>query len=220
MSSVDLCFCESFVIFAKDAAKEFEQSSLPIAQDTAAILLAIAKMDIPKTPLARHPFPPVSDTLNIAIRSLTQNAPPSFAMSLFVNVARLCNFLSWRMAGGGKMPEIGVTEIIGPDGVIKNRDCRIGLFYQLPAFFYDYHQHEAEELYLQLCGQTTWFADGQPAKQNSGGAFIHHQSLQPHAMKTAAEPMLAIWRWSGNIAINSYTMHKNDRHSDAGVCYS
>lgn len=93
---------------------------------------------------------------------------------------------------------IGFAELIGPRGPLIAPDSRAGFTLMAPHTFYPLHRHPAVELYLVISGTAEWIA---PPSQRfvPPGDYILHASNQPHAMRTAADPLLALYAWSGNL---------------------
>jgi quercetin dioxygenase-like cupin family protein len=67
-----------------------------------------------------------------------------------------------------------------------------------PDTFYPLHAHPAIELYLVIAGHAQWTT---PASERivPPGEFVLHHANQPHAMRTFAEPLLALYGWRGEI---------------------
>ena len=125
--------------------------------------------------------------------------------SLFAKAADISPFLSWRAAINGKIPTLGVAEILGPTGTVACEESRAGLFFQPANMFYSWHKHAAEEIYLPIYGTATWFVTGKPpAVIPPAGECIHHLSQQAHAMQTTETPVLALWGWHGDLDFNTY----------------
>lgn len=98
---------------------------------------------------------------------------------------------------------ISVATLMGPEGPIPAPDVRLGLVYMQPDRYYPLHLHDADETYVILAGQALWTA-GDDLRMRGPGDMIHHPSLMPHAFRTGAEGFLALWRWSGDINLQSY----------------
>jgi hypothetical protein len=93
---------------------------------------------------------------------------------------------------------IGFAELIGPGGALIAPDCRIGFTLMAPHTFYPLHRHPAVELYWVIAGTAEWIAP--PSKRLvPPGECILHTTDQPHAMRTRAEPLLALYAWSGDL---------------------
>ena len=64
-----------------------------------------------------------------------------------------------------------------------------------PATHYPRHRHEAEEIYLPLSGTAAWQQGDAIWREQPPGTLIHHVSNEPHAMRTGAGPLLALYLW-------------------------
>ncbi len=93
---------------------------------------------------------------------------------------------------------IAFAEVIGPDGPLDAPDCRIGFTLMAPATLYPLHAHPAIELYLVLSGEAQWSTPTAERIVPPGG-FVLHRSNEPHAMRTFAAPLLALYAWRGAI---------------------
>ena len=59
------------------------------------------------------------------------------------------------------------------------------------------HRHAAEEVYIVISGTAAW-ARGEAAEAlRPPGSVIHHPPWMSHGMRTAEEPLLALYLWSG-----------------------
>lgn len=93
---------------------------------------------------------------------------------------------------------IGFAELIGPDGPMHAPQCRVGFTLMAPNTFYPLHAHPAIELYLVIAGHAEWTAS-EARQVMPPGRFVLHRSNEPHAMRTLAEPLLALYSWSGDL---------------------
>jgi quercetin dioxygenase-like cupin family protein len=93
---------------------------------------------------------------------------------------------------------IAFAEFIGPEAPLRVPSVRIGFTLIAPHTAYPLHAHPAVELYWVLYGHARWAAR-QGERVVPPGDFVLHDSGEPHAMHTAAEPLLALWGWSGDI---------------------
>lgn len=103
-----------------------------------------------------------------------------------------------------------VVSLVGPAAPIPSETCRAGLFVQRSGAFYPPHAHSAEETYVMLAGTAEWQVDFGPWRRHGPGDMIHHPSEAPHATRTGTIPILAAWRWSGDIRSETYRMVSND----------
>lgn len=99
-----------------------------------------------------------------------------------------------------------VAALLGPGALVEVPDLRGGLFMQRAGLFYPLHAHNAEETYAMLAGEGEWTLEGHAPVLHGAGALIHHPSNAGHATRTRARPLLAAWRWSGDIDTTSYRM--------------
>ena len=98
------------------------------------------------------------------------------------------------------------AELIGPGALFESDAVSIGLFVQSPDLDYVTRQHAAEESFFMLGGLGLWTAGDGPEHAETAGAQIHHPSMMPHASRTAKMPLLAAWRWTGDISVEQYTL--------------
>ena len=113
--------------------------------------------------------------------------------------------------GGDKMPasfagRSAYNEIVGPDGFAASDSLRFGLYVQAPESFYPPHNHAAEEFYYVLSGTARWQKGEEALSLKPPGSCIRHAPWQRHAMETMAEPLLALWVWTGDLDMASYRM--------------
>ncbi|GMG82022.1 hypothetical protein LNKW23_12350 [Paralimibaculum aggregatum] len=98
-----------------------------------------------------------------------------------------------------------VAPLIGPGALVEIAGLRAGLFLQRPEALYPLHAHAAEETYAVLHGAADWTLDAVTTRHDAG-ALIHHPAHGAHATRTGPAPMLAAWRWSGDIRLETYRM--------------
>ncbi len=98
------------------------------------------------------------------------------------------------------------VELIGPTGMFAQSDIRIGLFFQSAALNYVTREHAAEETFIMLAGQAFWSCNDDELISRSVGDIIHHPSMAPHKSVTDKSPLLALWRWTGDIAYEKYKL--------------
>lgn len=111
--------------------------------------------------------------------------------------------LAWRQTYGPEdfgadfLERYGWTELIGARGPVMSDRIAVGFLLLGPALTYPPHSHDAEEVYLPLSGRAAWRRAAQPWRRVSPGALVHHPSRLPHAIRTATEPLLALYAWRG-----------------------
>ena len=111
--------------------------------------------------------------------------------------------LCWRQTYDGRnvpatfLDRYGWAELLGPYGAFACDHARLGLLLLGRETLYPSHAHAAEELYLVLAGTADWRGGDGPWQPRPPGTAIHHPPHLPHAMRTSAEPMLAMYLWWG-----------------------
>jgi mannose-6-phosphate isomerase-like protein (cupin superfamily) len=118
-------------------------------------------------------------------------------------IAALAPSLEWRQTysaddfGERFLESYGWTEWIGQRGMFESDAIACGVLLLGPDIEYPAHSHEAEEIYLPLAGSARWRSGDAGWRVQAPGACIHHPSWTPHAMRTAEEPLLALYVWRG-----------------------
>jgi hypothetical protein len=111
--------------------------------------------------------------------------------------------LGWRHAYqvDDKLPDFSQcyadAEVVGRAGPVPSDELSCGFILMAPHTFYPTHAHSAVELYLVLGGTAEWRRGAEPWTRRPPGAFILHPSRIDHAMRTATEPLLALFAWHG-----------------------
>ena len=98
------------------------------------------------------------------------------------------------------------AELIGPGALFDSDTLSIGLFVQSAQLDYVARAHAAEETFFMLGGEGLWTAEDRAEHREQAGAQIHHPSMMLHSSRTANMPLLATWRWSGDISVEQYTL--------------
>lgn len=96
--------------------------------------------------------------------------------------------------------------LIGPDGAIEHDSVWVGLFLQSPHVDYPVRVHAAEETFYVISGTGEWQVGDAPARPCPPGSYVQHPSYAPHASRTGDEPVLAAWRWTGEIGLHTYEL--------------
>ncbi|MGF1447008.1 MAG: dimethylsulfonioproprionate lyase family protein [Pikeienuella sp.] len=116
----------------------------------------------------------------------------------------------WRASGIAR-PEPGplpfaIAVLVGPGAPYPSQTAVVGLFAQAPGAYYPPHAHAAEETYAILRGTALWSLDGSPETPQPPGSLIFHPSQGVHATRTIDAPLLAAWRWSGDLSPGTYRL--------------
>lgn len=92
-------------------------------------------------------------------------------------------------------------DIAGPCGLLESREIRTGLLLMGSETLYPSHSHPSAEGYAILSGTAEWWRVGEDWKPRSPMTSLFHAPYRSHAMRTAAEPMLALYIATGDISI-------------------
>jgi quercetin dioxygenase-like cupin family protein len=93
---------------------------------------------------------------------------------------------------------LGRDDSLAPP-LVRHDGLAVGLLLLGPDNEYPRHEHPAEEIYLPLSGAALWQRGAAPWQKISPGTPIHHPSDLPHATRTGAAPLLALYLWRGAI---------------------
>jgi dimethlysulfoniopropionate lyase len=162
--------------------------------------------------VADHPFdlPPacsldIVEQGEMALRTGGHPAAPAILAAL--------PLIDWHHSGladGRIRAEIAramaTTELIGPDGMIFHPTVRVGLFMQIANLDYVTRTHPAEETFAMLGGAGYWTCNGSEPQRQDAGAYVHHPSGAPHTSITRSKPLIAAWRWTGEIGYDGYSL--------------
>ena len=151
---------------------------------------------------ATRPVAPCSLPVLSWLAVARHTSVPSTAPLVAALVAQ-ADALAWQQSyaasdfGAAFLERYGWTELIGRRGPVQSETIACGILMLGPEIDYPAHAHEAEELYLPLVGAAYWTRGHEAAIERPAGLPIHHPSWVPHAMRTGAEPLLALYVWRG-----------------------
>ena len=126
-----------------------------------------------------------------------------FGADLVAAVRAAVRSLAWRQTYSTAdldpafLRNYGWAEIVGAVGSFESERIACGLLILGPSTFYPRHRHTAEELYVPLMGTAAWQQGDAAWRELPPGTPIHHRSEEPHAMRTGADPLLALYVWRG-----------------------
>ncbi len=192
----------SFAEFLAALAPLFAAESRPGGDAAARALREIAATD--------PPLPATHPDVDLTLLDQLNEVPIS---SILAPMLPQLTHLNWHYSGlsDGRIREdiarhMLTVEMIGPTGMIPHKELRIGLFFQSKALDYVTREHAAEETFHMLAGQAFWSCGDGPLESHSVGDAIHHPSMAPHKSVTDKSPLLAAWRWTGDIAYEGYAL--------------
>ena len=105
----------------------------------------------------------------------------------------------------------GWLEVFGTRGHFVNDEVAAGLLILGPDIVYPDHHHIAEEIYIPLTGGTEWRMGEGDFRVRDAGEVIHHTSNVSHAMRTGAEPLMALYLWRGGPLAQKSTIGSGGR---------
>lgn len=127
---------------------------------------------------------------------------PSPTGELAEAIAATAHLASWKRTyteeevGADFRNRYAYYELFGPTGHFRSERLRGYVAYWDTGLSYDWHSHQAEELYLVLAGGAKFWTDADEAYATAGQTRFH-ASWQPHAMVTAEQPILTFVLWRG-----------------------
>ncbi len=131
------------------------------------------------------------------------DAGPASAAEFLRHLRGVSPVLAWAQTytaadfGPAFLERYGWTEFVGQRGLVPSERLAAGLLLLGPGVTYPSHSHDAEELYIPLSGRADWQRGAEGWRERVPGEVIHHPSKMPHAMRTAGEPLLAVYLWRG-----------------------
>ena len=127
-------------------------------------------------------------------------------------LARHAGALRWAQTyteadfGRGFLDRYGWTELVGTRGHFASDTVAAGFLLLGPGVVYPDHHNVAEEIYVPLTPGTEWRKGDGAFLRRGAGETIHHPSNVSHAMRTGAEPLLALYLWRGGPLAQKSTM--------------
>lgn len=153
--------------------------------------------DLVETGLPARAIPAVSILQGL---DLTNREPCS---SLAAAVQAAAHLAHWKRTytedevGADFRNRYGYFELFGPTGHYHSTQLRGYVAFWDHGLNYDWHSHEAEELYLILSGGAL-FKTPTDTRQLGSNQIRHHASWESHAMRTTDQPILAFVLWRGD----------------------
>jgi Dimethlysulfonioproprionate lyase len=126
---------------------------------------------------------------------------PASTLELVNDLCRAAPGMAWRQTytasevGAAFLENYGWSEIVGLSGGLASERIACGFLLLGPETHYRRHRHEAEEVYIPLAGTASWQQGDGRWRERAPGTVIHHASDEPHAMRTGARALLALYLW-------------------------
>ncbi len=117
-------------------------------------------------------------------------------------IAATAELAHWKLTytedevGADFLARYGYYELFGPTGHFHSTQLRGYVAYWGAGLNYDWHSHQAEELYVTLAGGAHFRVQGDEAFVGPEQTRLH-QSWQSHAMITTGQPILTFVLWRG-----------------------
>jgi hypothetical protein len=153
-------------------------------------------------PLANERRPVAPSALPVLrwLPEVKANAP-ALTLELVNELSRAATMMAWRQTytateiGAAFLENYGYSEIVGLSGPLASERLACGFLLLGPETHYPRHRHEAEEVYIPLAGTASWQQGDGRWRERLPGTVIHHASHEPHAMRTGARALLALYLW-------------------------
>jgi len=149
------------------------------------------------------------DVLSPQLQSVVQYLPaaladvPAETASVCASLTALQGALHWRQNTNyidiGFLRSYAYCELLGPSGHWRSDRLSLGLLLLGPRLTYPDHVHPATEIYVVLSGHAQWRQGARPWQDQPPASVITHASMEPHAMRTGAEPLLAAYLWRDHL---------------------
>lgn len=97
-----------------------------------------------------------------------------------------------------------LAELVGPDGIVKSNQIRLGVYGILPDVHYGIRTHPAEEVFVMLAGRADWLRDDEEFREYGVGTRRHHPSMMRHATRTRDSAFMSIYIWQGDVSYDNY----------------
>lgn len=96
------------------------------------------------------------------------------------------------------------VELIGPFGLVRDDDLRIGLYGLAPETHYGSRTHPAEEVFVMLAGEAEWQQGDDKWHLLGPGERVHHPSQVAHQTRSGRRAFMSLYVWSGDVAFDNY----------------
>ena len=93
------------------------------------------------------------------------------------------------------LAEFGCYGLIGPESPFQSEKIRAWVVYMPKNFYYPWHHHPAEEMYLCLAGEAVFRRENYTDIRLGSGGIIEHSANQSHSMETLEHPIMAYVIW-------------------------
>ena len=134
-----------------------------------------------------------------------------------IGLEPLSPFLAWvqnpnyteKNVGREFLDNYAYAELLGKDGLFHSDSLAFGILMLGPNCLYPEHHHRATEDYYVVAGQATWRLDGSKTLAARAGTHVAIRSGVVHEMSTAAEALIAIYIWDGDVLGRAELMERD-----------
>ena len=138
---------------------------------------------------------------------------PAATLQIAKRVDRVRVALRWRQNPNYSQADFldgyAYCELLGPKGHLRDPRIALGLLLLGPHVIYTEHAHPAAEVYAVVAGRAEWRQGDRIWRVRVPGERIHHASMEPHAMRTSAEPLLAAYLWQDHLGEGARLVRPN-----------
>ncbi|WP_170402997.1 dimethylsulfonioproprionate lyase family protein [Ruegeria arenilitoris] len=152
--------------------------------------------DLTATQLQSSPIPAVDLVRNFDAGGSETTKTLSDAIKAAAHLAHWKLTYTEDEVGADFLNRYGYYELFGPTGHFHSTQLRGYVAYWGAGLHYDWHSHQAEELYLTLAGGAVFRVAGDDSFVGPNQTR-HHESWQSHAMTTTDQPILTFVLWRG-----------------------
>ncbi|WP_300513722.1 dimethylsulfonioproprionate lyase family protein [Aliiroseovarius sp.] len=152
--------------------------------------------DLTPANLPSRPVPAADLVADFPLSGIDMTQPLIDAVRATTHLAAWKRTYGEEEVGADFRNRYGYYELFGPTGHFHSASLRGYIAYWGEGLRYDWHSHEAEEIYLCLSG-------GAEFEREDGVAFLgagdtrEHAGWQAHAMTTTDRPILTFVLWRG-----------------------
>lgn len=99
------------------------------------------------------------------------------------------------------MDRFGCYCLIGREGPFFSHQMWAWMVYLPAGFWYPWHQHPGEEIYHVIAGEAEFLRRGAAPLRLGEGQSHEHAANEPHAMRTAQSPVMALVLWRSGLGV-------------------
>ncbi|WP_170762054.1 dimethylsulfonioproprionate lyase family protein [Ruegeria lacuscaerulensis] len=152
--------------------------------------------DLTSTGLQPSPTPATDLVQEFDVEGSNRTDALTQAIKATAHLAHWKHTYTEEEVGADFLNRYGYYELFGPTGHFHSTQLRGYVGYWGAALNYDWHSHQAEEMYLTLAGGALFKVEGDVTYVGTDQTRMH-KSWQSHAMVTTDQPILTFVLWRG-----------------------